>query len=73
MSTESASRPNPSRDFRNYRDRVGDTLSVLVGGRVIDAELRRVTLDCSDLRPRLQLHVATDGGTVAISPDAVVG
>ena len=74
MSTEpTPSRPHPTRDHRDYRDRVGDMLSVLVAGRVIDAELRRVSLDCSGLRPRLQLHVATEAGAVVISPDAVVG
>ena len=74
MSIDSpAARPHISREYRDWDNRVGDELSILVGGRVIEAPLRDVSLDCGGLAPSVCLHVGTDGGTIAVAPGQVLG
>ena len=74
MSTDSpAARPHVSREYRDWDGRVGDELAILVGGRVIEAPLQRVSLDCEGLAPSVRLHVGTANGTIAVAPGQVLG
>ena len=73
MSTDAASpsRAHPTREYREYQRRMGETLTVLVGGRAIEAPLRGVALDREHARTTVALHVETPNGQLTVSPGRV--